>query len=140
MINTIAIAKNVEESARLSRHRKVKGIAKQCFRNAFRVIEYVPGYEDAWYVEGVAAFGGLLTEHGWVERAWEIIDPTWPHDHMAYFPGLRFRGQAGIAEALRLPKHLKTDPDLPFFYRFGWGGRESPDFRKAWDDAQASIS
>jgi hypothetical protein len=24
---------------------------------------------------------------------------------------------------------------LPFFYRFGWGGKDSPDFMAAWDAA-----
>jgi hypothetical protein len=136
--NSVASTKNVEESARLGR--EVGAVAQQCFRNAFKVIEYVPGYENAWYVEGVVACGPLLTEHGWVERDGEVLDPTRPDGRMAYFPGLRFRGQAGVAEALRLPKPSRTDPDLPFLYRFGWGGYESPEFRRAWEDARAFVS
>ncbi len=141
MNNTFAIAKNVEESTRVSRHRNVKATPKQCYSNAVRVIEHVPGYEDAWYVEGFAVFqDGLVIEHGWVESSGEVIDPTLPNDRMDYFPGLRFRGQAGIAKALKLPKHFKTDSDLPFFYRFGWGGHGSPEFRKAREDAWAYVS
>ena len=128
--------KNIEQSRQVSRHPKVRGIAKQCFRNAFRVVQHVPGFEEAVYVEGIAALPyGFLIEHGWVEANGDIIDPTLPDDEMAYFPGLRFVGQAGISEALRLPKHFKNDADLPIFYRFGWGGCDSRDFCQAWDDA-----
>lgn len=134
------LTKNVEESARLSKHKQVKSKAKQCYRNAFSVVQYVPGYEKAWYVEGIAALGNSVPiEHGWVEKDGEILDPTLPHDNITYFPGLRFRGQWGLSKALGLPKTLKTDADLPFFYRFGWGGNQCPDFRMAWDDAWAYI-
>jgi hypothetical protein len=128
--------KNVEESRKVAKHPKVQVTQQKCYRNAFRVIQYVPGYEDAAYVEGVAVRrNGLSIEHGWVEFDGEIIDPTLPDDEMAYFPGLRFPGQVGISEALRIPKHFKGDSDLPIFYRFGWGGCESPEFCQAWDDA-----
>ena len=48
----------------------------------------------------------------------------------SYFPGLRFTGNRGIAEAMEIPKE-NWCKDLPFFFRFGWGGIESPEFRAA---------
>ena len=59
-----------------------------------------------------------------------VIDPTLPDDKMVYFPGLRFTGGRGIAEAIQIPKKDWCE-DLPIFYRFGWGGIESPEFRAA---------
>ena len=59
-----------------------------------------------------------------------VIDPTLPHDDIVYFPGLRFTGGLGISEALRIPKEGWCE-ELPIFYRFGWGGIESPEFRSA---------
>ena len=59
------------------------------------------------------------------------MDPTLPRDDIAYFAGLRFRGQREIAEAMQTPKPPRTTDDFPIFYRFGWGGVESPEFRAA---------
>lgn len=60
-----------------------------------------------------------------------IVDPTLPEHELAYFPGLRFKGLRGLSKALRIPKPERTAEDLPIFYRFGWGGIESPEFRSA---------
>ncbi len=96
-----------------------------------RVIWYVPEYGEADYVEGYAVIGSnFCIEHGWVEHDGIVIDPTLPDDKMAYFPGLRFTGGLGIAEAMQIPKEDWCE-DLPIFYRFGWGGIESPEFRAA---------
>jgi hypothetical protein len=95
---------------------------------------YCHEFGDAAYVEGMAVIGGLVFEHGWVERDGEIIDPTLPVGSLVYFPGLIFDGQRGIAEALKLPCPEGCD-DLPLFNRFGWGGHESADFRAARDGA-----
>ena len=59
-----------------------------------------------------------------------IVDPTLPSAELIYFPGLRFHGEPGLAKAIGIPKPEYTE-DLPFFYRFGWGGIESPEFRAA---------
>ena len=40
-------------------------------------------------------------------------------------------GQPGLADAMKIPKPERTQDDFPVFYRFGWGGIESPDFRGA---------
>lgn len=105
--------KNIQESKRVGKI--IRAIHKLCYRNAFRVVQNVPGYEKANSVEGIASFqNGLPIEHGWVERNGEIIDPTLPEKKMTYFPGLTFKGQQGIAEALLIPKAFKTDPDVPF--------------------------
>lgn len=87
---------------------------------------------EADYVEGMAVLGGKLPiEHGWIEKDGVIIDPTLPHDDLDYFPGLRFNGQRGLAEAMKIPKPKRTREYFPIFYRFGWGGVDSPEFRAA---------
>ena len=109
----------------------IRAKPKQCYLNAFRVIQQVREYARADYVEGMAVVsGGLAIEHGWVEKDGVIVDPTLPSAELIYFPGLRFHGEPGLAKAIGIPKPEYTE-DLPFFYRFGWGGIESPEFRAA---------
>jgi hypothetical protein len=122
--------KDMKESTRARRLVRAKG--KQCYLNAFRLIQEDDEYGNADYIEGMAVFAGaLVIEHGWVEKDGVIVDPTLPTEELAYFPGLRFRGRRGLAEAVRIPKPERTVEDLPIFYRFGWGGIESPEFRAA---------
>lgn len=122
--------KNTVESQRVGKLVRAKG--KQCYHNAFRVVMESPGYAKADYVEGLAVFDdAMVIEHGWVEKDGVIVDPTLPSEQLVYFPGLRFRGQRGLAEAVRIPKPKRTREDLPIFYRFGWGGIDSPEFRAA---------
>ena len=122
--------KDIAESKRV--RRLVRAKPKRCYRNALQVILKIPAYADADYVEGLAVIGGaLVIEHGWVERDGMVVDPTLPSDELAYFPGLRFKGQQELAEAMRIPKPARTSEDFPIFYRFGWGGIESPEFRSA---------
>ena len=120
---------DLQESVRV--RRVVRSKPKQCYLNAARVILGIPEYADADYVEGLAVSKVMVIEHGWVEKDGVIIDPTLPHDDLHYFPGLRFRGQRGLAEAMKIPKPERTQDDFPVFYRFGWGGIDSPDFRSA---------
>ena len=121
---------DVQESVRV--RRLVRSKPKQCYLNAARVILGLPEYADADYVEGLAVLAKVMViEHGWVEKDGVIIDPTLPHDDLGYFPGLRFRGQRGLAEAMKIPKPEITQDDFPVFYRFGWGGIDSPEFRAA---------
>ena len=124
------MTKDKVESARAGR--LVRSKPKQGFRNAVRVVRYVPGYEEADYVEGVtASLNHNSTEHGWVELNGVIVDPTLPDDDLLYYSGLRFRGRHGISEAMRIPKASDLD-DLPILDRFGEGGSESPEFVEAW--------
>jgi hypothetical protein len=117
---------------RVSNHPQVRAKKRQCYHNAFRVVQYVPEYENADYVEGVVVVdNGLVIEHGWVEMDGMIVDPTLPDCKLVYFPGLRFKGGQGMAEALKIPKRLSGCEDFPIFYRFGWGGKRSPEFRTA---------
>jgi hypothetical protein len=110
--------KDKTESARVRRFVRAK--PKQCYLNAFRAIQQVAGYAHADYVEGLAVMGKVLViEHGWIERDDIIVDPTLPQDDLNYFPGLRFTGQRGLAEAIQIPGADYSN-DLPFFYRFGW--------------------
>ena len=119
--------KDVAESQRT--RRLVRAKSKQCYLNAFRVIQEVKEYAHADYVEGLAVICGVLViEHGWVEKDGVVVDPTLPRDNLTYFPGLRFKGQWGLAKAMKIPK---PSAHLPIFYRFGWGGIESPEFRAA---------
>ena len=122
--------KDIAESKRT---RKLVGArAKQCYLSAFRVIQEVEEYANADYVEGIAVIEGVMViEHGWVEKDGMVVDPTLPSDNIAYFAGLRFQGQRELAEALQIPKPSRTTEDFPIFYRFGWGGIESPEFRAA---------
>jgi len=122
--------KDKKESTRTKR--LVRSRPKRCYHNAFRVIFEIPDYANADYVEGLAVIGRVLViEHGWVEKDGVIIDPTLPDKDLDYFPGLRFKGQQGVAEAMRIPKPKHTKEDFPIFYRFGWGGIDSPEFRGA---------
>jgi hypothetical protein len=131
------VAKNTAESKRAGNLIRAKKQA--CYLNAFRVIQEVPGYRAATYVEGmvvqVVEGGGFPFEHGWVEKDGEIIDPTLPAHELVYFPGLRFVGVRGLAEALAIPKPDYTTEDFPFFYRFGWGGADNPEFSQARREA-----
>lgn len=111
---------NSEKSRELGREIEAK--PKECFNNAFRALALLPGSS---YIEGYAIFeGGLLIEHGWLEYQGETLDPTMPEGADWYEPGLRY-SQAELLEA------LAEDPELPIFYRFGWGGRDSPSMREA---------
>jgi hypothetical protein len=134
--------KDKVESARVQRlvRRLVRAKPNQCFRNAVNVVRYVPGYEEADYVEGVIVptKRSVVTEHGWVEKNGVIVDPTLPNDDLLYYPGLRFKGRRGISEAMRLPRPLDVD-DLPILERFGEGGGESPEFTDAWTAAYGPL-
>jgi hypothetical protein len=110
----------------------VRARPQQCYYNAFHVIQQIPEYSDAEYVEGMAVNDhGIAIEHGWVEKDGVIVDPTLPEVELSYFPGLRFKGLRGLSEAFTIPKPKHTKDDFPIFYRFGWGGIESPEFRSA---------
>jgi len=127
--------KNVEESLRVAD--LVESEEQQCYGNAFHVVQEVEGYCQAIYVEGTVVNEiGLPFDHGWVEKDGEIIDPTLSEDSLTYFPGLRYPGVKGLAEAIQLPKEPELD-DLPFFFRFGPGGMRSPEFCQARNEAIA---
>ena len=131
--------KNVEESIRLSKDKRVGVTKKHCFSNSANVLFYIPDYSEATYVEGmVIVKKRLLVEHGWIEKDGEIIDPTLPANDIIYFPGLRFEGTLGLSKALRLPKDEGTE-DFPIFYRFGWGA-DSPEFSAARETAHRCYS
>ena len=123
--------KNFALSEALAKDKRVRARKSQCFKNAFDVIFHCPEFSNATYVEGivVATKLSLLIEHGWLEIDNQIVDPTLTDAHWTYFPGLRFEGHAGLAKGLRLPK--SEGGELPFFYRYGFGGWDSLDFRSA---------
>ena len=122
--------KDLDKSTRAKR--LVRARVGQCYLSAFRLVQQIPEYANAEYVEGMAVNrNGMAFEHGWVEKDGVIVDPTLPANELMYFPGLRFKGQRGLSKALKIPKPKHTKDDLPIFYRFGWGGIESPEFRSA---------
>ena len=126
--------KDIDESKRVKE--LVMSKAKQCYVNAARVVMGVAEYADAEYVEGLAVIEKVFViEHGWIEKDGVIIDPTLPDKPLDYFPGLRFKGLRGVAEALKVPKPERTSEDFPIFFRFGWGGIDSPEFRSALVEA-----
>ena len=122
--------KDVAESRRVGKLVRAVEENKQCYYLAAYVVMNLPEYARADYVERLAVVNGLPIQHGWVEKDGVIIDPAWPEREAVYFPGLRFHGRRDLAAALRIPKPEHTE-DFPIFYRFGWGGIDSPDFRAA---------
>jgi len=115
----------------------IKAVPKQCWFNARKVVLKLEEYAEASYVEGWAVCdGGLWIEHGWAVSEGRVIDPTLPKGVAGYFPGLEFRGRAGIKEFLKTPRGSKCKKS-PFFYAFGWGGCMSSTFRKSQRDAMA---
>lgn len=68
-----------------------------------------------------------------------LIDPTLPSDGGAYFPGLEFRGRAGIEQFLATERGRRCRRS-PFLYAFGWGGAHSPDFPGAWEEALSFMT
>ncbi len=130
--------KNVEMSLKLAKNKKVRPIPKQCYRNASRVVLRVPEFAAAAYVEGIAVSHqyGMGIEHGWVEHGGHVLDPTLPGGDYAYFPGLRFEGRESLERAVRtIPMREGESEVLPLFFRFGWGGCDSLEFCRAWDEA-----
>ena len=83
------------------------------------------------YVEGMAVTDSMVIEHGWIEKDGEIIDPTLLDANIVYFPGLRFIGRDGLDSTWRIPGLREAGMKLPVFYRFGWGGVDSPEFLQA---------
>lgn len=127
--------KDVAESERVGQ--KIRAVPKQCWFNARRVIQNLKDYTQASYIEGWAVSQrGFLIEHGWIIRDGMIIDPTLPTKAYRYFPGLEFRGRAGIREFLSTTEGRKCHRS-PFFHAFGWGGGDSPSYAKALQDSLA---
>lgn len=133
-----ACAKDVDESVRLGNH--ICAVPMQCWFNARRAVLKLTDYADAVYVEGWALPEGMAPlEHAWLVRKGAVVDPTLPARRVTYFPGLEFRGRAGIDEFLRTPQGEECKRS-PFFYAFGWGGMDSPSFRRCFEDAQRAFA
>ena len=121
--------KNVDKSKKL--RKTIRAKAQQCFANAWDAIETQEEYQNATYVEGMAVVNGLPIEHGWIEHDGEIVDPTLLDANVVYFPGLRFKGREGLDSTWHIPGMMESGLKLPIFYRFGWGGVNSPEFLQA---------
>lgn len=130
-----AVGKDMVESVRVGR--VIHAAVKQCWFNARKAIQMLDEYANASYVEGWACLPFPI-EHGWIVRNGKIIDPTLPDNPGVYFAGLEFRGRTGIDQFLATPQGRRHKTE-PFFYAFGWGGMESPSFRKCCDDAMAYL-
>jgi len=132
----VPLKKNVELSLRLHKDKRISVRPRHCFYNAFQAVMYCREFCNATYVEGIA--GVPLIEHGWIELNGEIIDPTLPDVDLVYFPGLRFTGGRELSKAIKMPKNHWSE-DLPIFYRFGWGGCDSPEFMAARKSAEIYL-
>jgi hypothetical protein len=130
--------KNKAESKRVARLLHAK--EKSCYHNAFRAVMELEDYRDAIYVEGIAVTTiGMEIEHAWLMKDGQLVDPNLPDDQVVgFFPGLALAGRIGLAEALALPKPEHSE-DLPIFYRFGWGGADSPEFTSARRQASQFV-
>lgn len=129
--------KDFGESLRLAA--RVKAVPTQCWFNARKAVLKLKDYAEASYVEGWAVFkDGMAIEHGWVVRDGRIIDPTLPDIKATYFPGLEFKGKAGIEEFLETPQGKKVRKS-PFFFAFRWGGSKSPSFSRSFEQAIALV-
>ncbi|ODU02205.1 MAG: hypothetical protein ABS79_00760 [Planctomycetes bacterium SCN 63-9] len=135
---TKVTGKDFEELARVGQ--KIRAIPKLCWQNARRVVQKLDEYADASYVEGIVCLnGGPAIEHAWVCLPdGTVIDPTLPRHTGVHFPGLEFRGRAGIEEFLSTPQGSACMKS-PFFYAFGWGGRNSPGIQEAWRLSQVYM-
>ena len=129
--------KNVELSLKLSKDKRIDVREQECYYNCFKTLLYCKEYsQEAVYVEGI--YLGMPIEHGWLEIDGQIVDPTLPTDTGIYFPGLRYKGISELSKAMQSPKK-RYDGDFPIFYRFGWGGHDSPEFRSARDASIAFL-
>jgi len=133
---TRGTVKDVAESARVAR--LIRAIPKQCWFNARKTVLKLADYAAASYIEGWVVIRNMPIEHAWIVSGGKIIDPTLPSDLGVYFPGLEFQGRSGIEEFLRT-RDGKKCKKTAFFYAFGWGGMESPSFRKCYEDAMAYL-
>jgi hypothetical protein len=125
------------ESERVAR--QIRATERQCWFNARKAICKLNDYEQAAYIEGFALLVPcFVIEHGRIVRDGRIIDPTLPQSVLAYYPGLEFRGRAGIEDFLATPLGRKHK-NSPFFFAFGWCGHFSPSFATAREIAEANY-
>ena len=120
--------KNMAESARMSDHPLLRARSeRQCYRNAFLIIDFLDEYAEADYVEGQAVIQKVMVvEHAWIERDGVIVDPTLPVEDLTYFPGLRIKGKKGLEETKQFLKSDRPWEQLPLFSRI-----DSPEYRAA---------
>ncbi len=122
----------------------VEAAPRQCWHNAFKALAAL-GDPAAEYVEGWLVIPpGIAIEHGWIELAGRIIDPTlWDRADLGagdYFAGVRY-GRATVQDVLRLSRQGLTLPIVwgsgkgARKYRHGFGGLQHAGYRAARDDA-----
>ena len=111
---------------------------EQCYHVACYALLDCDKLSVGWYVEGYTVDeAGSIRGHGWVELGNRIVDPTSYERELAYFPGLRFSRSQAWEAVTTIPKPDYVREDLPIFYRFGWGGCDSPEMMQAWASARA---
>ena len=120
--------------------RHIGARAKACYYNAYTALGEMPELASGLYVEGCAICDrDNVIEHGWIELDGRIVDPTlYDQGNVSYFAGLRFTQQQAWDAICTIPKTTFTE-DLPIFYRFGWGGCDSPEMMRAFAAAWESI-
>jgi hypothetical protein len=111
---------------------------EQCYHAACYALLDRSELSVGHYVEGYTVDeAGLIRGHGWVELGNRIVDPTSYERELAYFSGLRFSRSQAWEAVTTIPKPEYVREDLPIFYRFGWGGCDSPEMMQAWASARA---
>lgn len=114
----------------------VQAAPKQCWRNAVLALMYLPA--TAVYVEGWAVTAqNIAVEHGWLENAGCILDPTYglAGDTEAaatrYFAGVRYASEDALDRVARRET-------LPLIYtRENPFGLKHPDYAAAYSAALA---
>lgn len=123
-------------SKRIAQRTKVE--KEQCYHAACFALLDCSELSIGRYVEGYTVDeSGLIAGHGWIELGSRIIDPTAYERTLTYFPGLRFSRSQAWQAMVTIPKPEYVREDLPIYYRFGWGGCDSPDMMQAWASARA---
>jgi hypothetical protein len=125
-----------ELSRRIARRKEAKG--QDVYHAAYCALLGCSELSIGRYVEGYAvAMGGTPFEHGWIELGGKIVDPAAFESGLTYFPGLRLDRWEAWEALTTIPRPEYVREELPIFYRFGWGGCDSPEMMQAYAEALA---
>lgn len=120
------------KNKKLSTHfgTRINAVPKECWKNA-AIVAMTHSFESpALYVEGFIVSFGLVIEHGWVEVAGEITDPTLPTDDLPYFAALKYTPEFLEAE-------MKRDGLLLLPLNLNW---KNPTYCQVYRTAQEFVS
>jgi hypothetical protein len=116
-------------------HRITAEGARHSWHNAYRAALLMPHLVgDAVYVEGwaVVLATGQVFEHGWLEQAGRVVDPTSFDQDLAYFAGRRFT--LGEAYTVRIKAAGSDIEEFPLTRHIG--GLDIAEYRQAHEEAR----